>query len=559
MHEKQCRNEDPRRGGDLRRVMCLLLGALIFSSLTGAPLFGQEASHQGHQGGLVPREILERPVPLRPGIGTLHEKVATASPEAQAFYDQGLAYLHSYVWIEAVRSFHQALRNDPNLAIAFLGLTDAYIGLQDVSTARAAFLRAQALEKKLGERERLWIAIRARELDYLEDSGLPDKYVAYRQALKDALKQDPNDPWLWIQRGLADEGSPFVHGQAGGVDTLAFYRTAIALAPGNTAAHHYYAHSLENAGRTKEALSETETYVRMAPAIPHAHHMRGHELLRLGRTEEAIGEFLKTKELEDEYYRTENIPARYDWHHGHNLQLLALSYQSLGQMKSAEALFRETFLLAAYTEFLEYNRRAWPEFLLHRGRPEEALKASQELIGSRWPMARMAGHTLSGQALVAMDRLNEAKEELDLAERETERLPAQSLAVLPYPGALRAEILLREKNTEEGEALTADIEKMMVAAPGPDAWSAALFELESIAQSARQLGDWELAEATARELIKHDSSYAGGYFALGLVAEHTGDAAKARQQFATAEKLWSKADKDLPELKRIHGTASAQR
>ena len=540
-------------------MIWLLLVVVFVLNVDSVPMFGQEASHQAHQGGPVPREILERPVPLRSGIGTVHEKVSTSSSEAQAFYDQGLAYLHSFVWIEAVRSFHQALRLDPNLAMAFLGLTDAYIGLQDVSTARAAFLRAQALEKKLGERERLWIAIRARELDYLEDSGLPDKYVAYRQALKDALKQDPNDPWLWLQRGFADEGSPFVHGQAGGVDTLAFYRTAIALAPGNTAAHHYYAHSLENAGRTKEALSETETYLRMAPAIPHAHHMRGHELLRVGRTEEAIQEFLKTKELEENYYRAENIPARYDWHHAHNLQLLALSYQSLGQMKSAEALFRETFLLPAYTEFLEYNRRAWPEFLLHRGRPEEALKASQELVASRWPMARLAGHTLAGQALVAMDRLNDAKDELTLAERETELLPAQSLAVLPYPGALRAEILLREKNTEEGEALTADIEKLILAAPGPDAWSAALFELESIAQTARQLGDWELAEATARELVKHNSSYAGGYFALGLVAEHAGDTNKARQQFATAEKLWSKADKDLPELKRIHGTATAQR
>src|SRR5260370_34747864 len=181
--------------------------------------------------------------------------------------------------------------------MAFLGLTDAYIGLHDVSTARAAFLRAQALEKKLSERERLWIAIRGRELDYLEDSGDPDKYVNYRKSISNALKVSPSDPWLWIQRGLADEGSPFVHGQAGGVDTLAFYKIAMDLAPSNTVAHHYYAHSLENAGRAKDALSEAETYVRMAPAIPHAHHMRGHELLRLGRTEEAIGEFVKTKEL----------------------------------------------------------------------------------------------------------------------------------------------------------------------------------------------------------------------------------------------------------------------
>ena len=47
------------------------------------------------------------------GIGNSHEAVTTTSKEAQAFYDQGLNYLESYVWIEASRSFHQALRLDP--------------------------------------------------------------------------------------------------------------------------------------------------------------------------------------------------------------------------------------------------------------------------------------------------------------------------------------------------------------------------------------------------------------------------------------------------------------
>jgi len=59
-------------------------------------------------------------VTIRTGIGELHEKVSTQSAEAQSLYDQGLAYLHSYVWIEAARSFHQALRLDPNLAMAYL-------------------------------------------------------------------------------------------------------------------------------------------------------------------------------------------------------------------------------------------------------------------------------------------------------------------------------------------------------------------------------------------------------------------------------------------------------
>lgn len=40
-----------------------------------------------------------------------------------------------------------------------------------------------------------------------------------------------------------------------------------------------------------------------------------------------------------------------------------------------------------------------------------------------------------------------------------------------------------------------EIEKDVVAVPGPDAWSEALFQLEYIARLARELGDWELAES----------------------------------------------------------------
>src|SRR5437868_11528477 len=457
-------NRESVPGESVHRLTQFAFAMFLLAGVAVRALSAPQAGHQEHQGGgPVPREILERPVALRTGIGALTEKVTTSSQEAQAFYDQGLAYVHSYVWIEAIRSFHQALRLDPNMAMAFLGLTDAYIGLHDPATARAAFERAKALAPKVSKREQMWIAIRDRELDYLESNEDPDKYVAYRKSISGALREYPNDAWLWIQRGLADEGSPVTHGQVGGVDTIAFYRTALALAPDNFAAHHYYAHTLENLGRTKEALEETAIYLRMAPAIPHAHHMHGHELMRLGRTEEAIAEFLKTKSLEEEYYRTENIPSRYDWHHAHNLQLLAMSYQSLGQMKAAEGAFREAFAVPTYTDFLEFNRKAWPEFLLAWGRYEEALHAAQELTESEWPLPRLAGHTLAGEALMAMDRANEAQEELSLAERETEQLPVNIVATSPFPNTLRAKFLYREKKKEEAQTLLQDIVKMTLA------------------------------------------------------------------------------------------------
>lgn len=523
-----------------------VIGLIFLLCGSGSCALAQE--HAAHSGGPVPREILDRPVTLRSGVGVMHQKVSTNSAEAQSFYDQGLAYVHSFVWIEAIRSFHQALRSDPDLAMAYLGLADAYIGLHDPATAGAAVNTAKTLEKRMTETERQWLAIREAEVAYAEDGGNSDGYVAYRKAVSDALKKNINDPWLWIQRGLADEPSPYTHGQAGGVDTLAYYKTAMALAPDNLAAIHYYAHTCEGIGRIKEAFELTAKYAKLAPAIPHAQHMYGHELLRTGRTEEAIAQFQKTRQLEEAYYRTERIPARYDWHHAHNLQLMALAYQTLGQVKAAAPLLKEAFDSPAYTEFLEYNRRVWPEFLLSRGRNEEALEASKTLAQSPWAMARLAGHTLAGEALLALNRLNDAKDELNAAERETESLPPRMIAALPYPTVLRAEIMLRENQVKEAEELLLDVGKSIVAMPGPDAWSSATFELASIARGAREAGDWELAAYVGKAMTDHNPNYGGGYYAQALVARHVKDTAAETKLMALAEKYWAKADADLPEL-----------
>jgi Flp pilus assembly protein TadD len=86
----------------------------------------------------------------------------------------------------------------------------------------------------------------------------------------------------------------------------------------------------------------------------------------------------------------------------------------------------------------------------------------------------------------------------------------------------------------------------------------ALFVLEAIAYSARQAGDWELVEFTARQMQDHDRNYAGAPFLLALVAEHRGNTAEARAAFGEAEKLWANADPELPELQRARSRMAAR-
>ena len=95
-------------GRYLRRCGFLLAAGILLLVIP-ATIFAQADEHANHtRVGWVPEEILNRPVALRQGIGVYHEKVTTSSPLAQKFYDQGVAYLHSYVWIEAARAFRQA-------------------------------------------------------------------------------------------------------------------------------------------------------------------------------------------------------------------------------------------------------------------------------------------------------------------------------------------------------------------------------------------------------------------------------------------------------------------
>jgi hypothetical protein len=79
----------------------------------------------------------------------------------------------------------------------------------------------------------------------------------------------------------------------------------------------------------------------------------------------------------------------------------------------------------------------------------------------------------------------------------------------------------------------------------------ALFALEAMARAGREAGDWDFAAWAAAEMRAHDPQYGGTHYALGLVAEHNGNSAAAQAAFAEAQRLWSKADPDFPELQAV--------
>jgi hypothetical protein len=119
---------------------------------------------------------------------------------------------------------------------------------------------------------------------------------------------------------------------------------------------------------------------------------------------------------------------------------------------------------------------------------------------------------------------------------------------------------LRAGERAQGSRTLEGVASTIRAIPGPDAWIQALFRLETMATLARELGEWDLADFMARQMLEHDPAYGGSHLASALVAEWRGDHSAAAGARAEAARYWRDADADLPELARVRaGRASGAR
>src|SRR5713226_3633884 len=98
-----------------------------------------------------------------PNLCSVRYRVSTSSPECQAFFDQGLGYLYSYVWMEASRSFETAAQHDPDCALAWWGLSRALDRWGRAESATKALQKAHDLREHASYREQLLIQARMQE------------------------------------------------------------------------------------------------------------------------------------------------------------------------------------------------------------------------------------------------------------------------------------------------------------------------------------------------------------------------------------------------------------
>ena len=468
----------------------------------------------------VPAKIIEQPIALRSNIGLAHESVSTHSLPAQRYYDQGLSFLYAYHWINAARSFTEALRLDPKLAMGHLGLSYAASGLGNEASAMHEASLALMLVPSASRREALRVALRMRQLESMQAEERGEHSSAYRVALTKALLEYPNDIYLLLLSGNAAEGSPFGRGQQGKMESIAYYEQVLGRDPSNPAAHHYLIHAWELSNNIDKAIAHARLFAAGSASLPHAHHMYGHELLRAGKTDAAIAQFEWADTLEDQEW-AENPGARsYDWHYRHNLNLLAAAYRLAGKSRKAEAVLQKLAMLPNRSEVDEYYQAQLPLLELENGRNSETLAAVRRYLNPRTDVGIAMKHAIRGSALLrtgspgaAADELASAKKRLALVD------PGWRPFLQPWINILDDELeIVRLPLPLAERRLMVQIRELEPSS-GTDAWSDALFHFEYLGHIAIKNRLLEAAQICANRLNQLAPTYAGGQRLLVEIQE----------------------------------------
>jgi len=197
----------------------------------------------------------------------------TANAEAYQLYLRGRLQWNKYTeegFRKAIEYYNQALQKDPNYALAYAGLADAYIQLGDLSFAppKENYPQAQAY------------AAKALELD--------DKLAQAHVAMG---TYQLFYAWNWTEAEKE-------------------LKRGIELNPNYADARHFYDHYLESQGRVDEAIAEIKHGVELDPLSLIINNEYGWAYYHARRYDEALAQLQKTLAMDPNFFLTVQIIAQ---------------------------------------------------------------------------------------------------------------------------------------------------------------------------------------------------------------------------------------------------------
>jgi tetratricopeptide (TPR) repeat protein len=286
------------------------------------------------------------------GLGDYGMQIKTSSPEAEAWFAQGLGHLWGFNHAEAVRAFRQAQASDPSCAMCYWG--EAYAlgpnlndGMHDeaivpafVAAQKAADLAAEPKEVALTQ------ALLAR---YAPDGGdRTELNAAFVRAMLEVVDTYPDDanilaltadalmntqPWdYWEMGGQQPKGH--------GATILATLERAMEINPDHPGALHLYLHAVEASANPTRGEAAADRLAALNTTAGHLAHMPAHIYNRIGRYADSIAVNKAAIEADEAFLAQAGDAASPLYRYGyypHNVHFLLVGAQNAGLKDEALA------------------------------------------------------------------------------------------------------------------------------------------------------------------------------------------------------------------------------
>jgi tetratricopeptide (TPR) repeat protein len=513
----------------------------------------------------------ESDTPLFRGLGDHHREITTSSEEAQRYFDQGLVFAYAFNHDEAIRSFQQVARLDPDCAMCWWGIAlcnGPHINnpmMAEERSARAWDALQEAIQRKHNSTAAEQALIEALSHRYANPPPADRKPLdeAYAKAMGDVWRANQSDadigtlyaealmdlqPWdLW-----AKDGSP----KGNTEEIVAVLEEVMRMNRNHPGALHLYIHTLEGSREPHRAITAADRLRKLVPGSGHLLHMPSHIDVLTGRWTEAVETNLRAIEADREYRKLSPQQEFLHVYMSHNHQMLAFAAMMQGRSQMAleaarqirpnvpqdyarrETVAIEPFFPILYDVLVRFGK--WDE-ILREPPPSEYLLITTAM----WRFARAVAYAAKGQvaeAETAHAEFKEAKAKIP-PDRMVAVNPAERVLAIADQ-VIAGEIAYRKGEMDEAVAhlqQAVALEDDLVYMEPPEWALPARHTLGAILVDARR---YEEAEKIYRADLAEWPENGWSLFGLAKCLRARG-AAEAEEVEKRFQKAWSKSDTNI--------------
>ncbi len=516
---------------------------------------------------------------MRAGLGDIAYDITTAKPEAQAWFNQGVAFAYNFNHGEAVKAFQQAQAIDPECAMCFWGEAlalgpniNAPMGDDAVAPAWAALRQATALRDNASEKEQALI----NALGYrYESAPLVDRSKldnAFADAMDEVANQYPDDDFIAALAAEANmDTQPWNYWTDGGrtpigrtARTVSLLEGVLARNPDYAAAIHLYIHITEASRDPYRAADHADRLAALTPGLGHLVHMPTHVYYRIGRFKQSLEHNIEAVAADEAYLADADASVMYEYgYYTHNIHFALTSAQMAGASDTAMAMAEKLdaklpIEMATAAPFVQPIKAAPYYAMVQFGDPADIL--ATEDPGGEMPFLQGAWRYARGEAFVKTGDLEAARGEVEaistlIAEADMSALIDGNVPALDILNIARLTVIARAAAAEED--FTTAIEAMEEATAlqetliymEPPYWYYP--SKQTLASMLLQAGHAERAEALFLESLTESPNNAWVLYGLSETYKAQGDKNGAKYASALFRDAWLGGKKNTPALSAL--------